>query len=79
MQWGRVRVVEKEGTTTLLWVNSKDGKAFEDGKTFELQGEPAILRCDRGVAIWNWYTGCTRFEWPHLGLVSATSDFTGAS
>jgi hypothetical protein len=23
MQWGRVRVVEKEGTTTFLWVNSK--------------------------------------------------------
>jgi hypothetical protein len=38
MQWGRVRVVEKEDTKTFLWVNSKDGKAFE------LQGESATLQ-----------------------------------
>ena len=38
MQWGKVRVVEKEGTTTFLWVNSKDGKEFE------LQGKSATLQ-----------------------------------
>ena len=38
MQWGRVRVVEKEGSTAFLWVNSKDGK------TYELQGKLATLQ-----------------------------------
>ena len=38
MQWGKVRVVEKEGTTTFWWVNSKDGKEFE------LQGKSATLQ-----------------------------------
>jgi hypothetical protein len=38
MQWGRVRVVEKEGSTAFLWVNSKDGT------TYELQGKLATLQ-----------------------------------